>query len=156
MSNGRPLFPGSSDEDQLLRIFKLLGTPDPSSWPQMLELAEYKADFPVYEPQPWSFIVPNLDAQGVDLLSKMLRYDPAQRISARQAMEHLYFRYILLYLCVCVCEIGLICCVHHSVNSTQLVVKQLSCILHRVVDAFLCSGNTHFIQHTFCRVNSEM
>lgn len=103
MSNGRPLFPGSSDEDQLLRIFKLLGTPDASSWPQMLELAEYKSDFPVYEPQPWSFIVPNLDPHGVDLLAKMLRYDPAQRISARQAMEHLYFRCVshaCAYLCI--------------------------------------------------------
>lgn len=91
MSNGRPLFPGSSDEDQLLRIFKLLGTPDPTSWPQMVDLPEYKADFPIYEPQPWSSIVPNLDPQGTDLLSRMLRFDPAQRISARQAMEHPYF-----------------------------------------------------------------
>lgn len=86
------MFPGSSDEDQLLRIFKLLGTPNPASWPQMVELPEYKADFPIFDPQPWSSIVPNLDPQGVDLLSKMLRYDPAQRISARQAMDHPYFQ----------------------------------------------------------------
>jgi cyclin-dependent kinase len=33
MLNGRPLFPGSNESDQLLRIFKTLGTPTQQSWP---------------------------------------------------------------------------------------------------------------------------
>jgi len=32
-----------------------------------------------------------IDDQGLDLLQKMLEYDPARRISARQAIEHPYF-----------------------------------------------------------------
>ena len=32
MVNGRPLFPGSSESDQLLKIFKTLGTPSIKQW----------------------------------------------------------------------------------------------------------------------------
>jgi len=41
MSNGRPLFPGSNPSDELLRIFKLMGTPDPEQWPAVKELPEW-------------------------------------------------------------------------------------------------------------------
>merc|ERR1712023_460758 len=33
MVTGRPLFPGSDDNDQLRRIVKILGSPNPKSWP---------------------------------------------------------------------------------------------------------------------------
>lgn len=39
---GRPLFPGSDVDDQLKRIFKLLGTPTEDSWPGLTQLPEYK------------------------------------------------------------------------------------------------------------------
>ena len=38
MAAGRPLFPGTSDADQLTRIFKLLGTPDETIWPDMVRV----------------------------------------------------------------------------------------------------------------------
>lgn len=44
---GRPLFPGADVEDQLKRIFKLLGTPTDDSWPGMTQLPEYK-ELPIY------------------------------------------------------------------------------------------------------------
>lgn len=31
---GRPLFPGNSEQDQLTRIVTILGTPQPSEWPE--------------------------------------------------------------------------------------------------------------------------
>eukprot|EP00386_Alphamonas_edax_P011257 GDKI01035758.1.p1 GENE.GDKI01035758.1~~GDKI01035758.1.p1 ORF type:complete len:296 (-),score=98.11 GDKI01035758.1:268-1155(-) len=92
MVNGRPLFPGTNDADQLQKIFKILGTPSEQSWPAVADLPEWKSDYTKYEPQPWGQIVPSLEPTGVDLLSKMLRFDPNQRISARQAMDHEYFR----------------------------------------------------------------
>jgi len=92
MVNGRPLLPGNTDADQLQRIFKVLGTPSESSWPTITELPDWKPDFPMYELQPWSTIVPNLDAQGVDLLEKMLPYFPDMRIASRTAMEHEYVK----------------------------------------------------------------
>jgi len=92
MVNGRPLFPGSSDQDQLTKIFKYLGTPTSKIWPSITELPEYKENFPAFPPLPWKKIVKKLDPQGLELLSQMLRYDPAKRISADQAMKHPYFK----------------------------------------------------------------
>jgi serine/threonine protein kinase len=43
MVNGRPLFPGSSESDQLMKIFKTLGTPNKKIWPTVGDLPEYKA-----------------------------------------------------------------------------------------------------------------
>lgn len=39
---GRPLFPGSDVEEQLKRIFKLVGTPNELSWPGVTKLPDYK------------------------------------------------------------------------------------------------------------------
>ncbi len=39
---GRPLFPGSDVDEQLKRIFKLVGTPTESTWPGLTKLPEYK------------------------------------------------------------------------------------------------------------------
>jgi cyclin-dependent kinase len=91
MVNGRPLFPGSSESDQLVKIFKALGTPTPKSWPQMVDLPEYKANFPQYPAQSFKKIVRKLDPIGLDLLTRMLQYDPNKRLSAEQAMKHQYF-----------------------------------------------------------------
>jgi len=91
MVNGRPLFPGSSEQDQLLKIFKALGTPTAKSWPQMLDLPEYKASFAQYPPQPFKKLVRKLDPVGIDLLTRMLQYDPNKRLSAEQAMKHPFF-----------------------------------------------------------------
>ncbi|CAA2959096.1 cell division control 2 homolog A-like [Olea europaea subsp. europaea] len=41
-------------------------------------------------------VVPNLDAAGLDLLVKMLCLDPSRRITARSALEHEYFKDIIV------------------------------------------------------------
>jgi len=92
MASSRPLFPGTSDHDQLMRIFKMLGTPNEETWPTMVDLPEYKGDFPVYDQVSLASIAPKLDPDGLDLLTQLLRYEPAQRISAKAAMSHPYFK----------------------------------------------------------------
>ena len=72
MVTGQPLLPGGSENDQLLRIFKLLGTPTVQSWPGLAQLPDYKEDFPVYKAQSWKQICPNLDNAGLDLFSVWL------------------------------------------------------------------------------------
>ena len=93
MANGRPLIAGTSEADQLDRIFKLLGTPTVTDYPGIVELPEYSmGSFPQYPPpRSISSLVPSLDINGVDLLTKMLRYDPAKRITAQEALEHPFF-----------------------------------------------------------------
>jgi len=91
MVTGRPLFPGTSTQDQLVRIFKIRGTPNEKTWPSVAELPDYKPDFPVYAPRKMIEVVPGLEGDGYDLLEKMLQYDPAQRITATKAMTHPFF-----------------------------------------------------------------
>jgi cyclin-dependent kinase len=45
MLNLKPLFPGSSEQDQLKKIFKIMGTPDPDKWPGLSELPEWKVSW---------------------------------------------------------------------------------------------------------------
>ena len=91
MSSGRPLFPGTSDADQLTKIFKILGTPTEQSWPGMLDLPEYKSDFEIFPPQSMGTLTPTLEPAGQELLSQLLRFDPQQRISAKKALQDDYF-----------------------------------------------------------------
>ncbi|KAI9341886.1 protein serine/threonine kinase [Obelidium mucronatum] len=91
MASGRALFPGQSVRDQLLKIFKLMGTPNESTWPKIAELPEYKSDFPIYEKGNIAEMVPKLDHHGIDLLLKLLEYVPEKRISAEAALQHPYF-----------------------------------------------------------------
>lgn len=86
----QPLFPGDSELQQLLHIFRLLGTPSEEVWPGVNQLPNWH-EYPQWNPQNISSVVPGLEADGIDLLSKMLQYQPAMRISAKKAMEHPYF-----------------------------------------------------------------
>jgi hypothetical protein len=44
----RALFPGSNNEDELMLIFKTLGTPTPETWPGMEKFSGYDPTFPRY------------------------------------------------------------------------------------------------------------
>jgi len=88
---GRPLFPGSDVDDQLKRIFKLLGTPSEENWPGMTQLPDFKP-FPMYQPSmSFSQVVPKLSNRGRHLLQRLLLCNPSQRLSADESMAHPYF-----------------------------------------------------------------
>jgi cyclin-dependent kinase len=92
MVNGVPLFTGTSEESQLDTIFRYLGTPDETIYPGISELPDWKADFHVYEsPTSLKFLAPRLDDLGLDLMKRMLIYDPSNRITAQEARQHEYF-----------------------------------------------------------------
>jgi len=88
-----PLFPGDSEIDQLFRIFRQLGTPTEETWPGVSQYADYKSTFPRWNAQPLSKTIKELrvDPVALDLVSKMLVYEPSKRISAREALNHPYF-----------------------------------------------------------------
>ncbi|KAK1341483.1 hypothetical protein QTO34_017894, partial [Cnephaeus nilssonii] len=93
MASGRPLFPGSTVEDELHLIFRLLGTPSQETWPGVSSNDEFKNyNFPKYKPQPLINHAPRLDSEGIELITKFLQYESKKRVSAEEAMKHVYFR----------------------------------------------------------------
>jgi renal tumor antigen len=89
-----PLFPGSNEVDQINRIHKVLGTPSAEI------LNKFKAkgashisfDFPAQKGIGIPSLIPHAAPEAVDLIVKLLKYDAAERITAREAMRHPYFK----------------------------------------------------------------
>ncbi|GAB7345216.1 hypothetical protein MBLNU457_3592t1 [Dothideomycetes sp. NU457] len=91
MYTGRPLFPGTTNEDQLQKIFRLMGTPSERSWPGISQFPEYKSNFTVYHTQDIRNYLPQIDPVGLQLISSMLQMRPELRVSAQQALAHPWF-----------------------------------------------------------------
>ncbi|TNM87005.1 hypothetical protein fugu_007235 [Takifugu bimaculatus] len=93
MITGRPLFPGSTVEDELHLIFRILGTPTEESWPGITTSEEFKTyNFPQYQAEPLVSHAPRIDNDGLDLLSMLLQFEAKKRVSAEDALRHSYFR----------------------------------------------------------------
>lgn len=92
MATGRPLFPGSTVEEELHFIFKLLGTPTEQTWPGITSNEEFVAfNYPQYKAERLSNHTPRLSTDGVELLSEFLQFEGKKRISADESMNHSYF-----------------------------------------------------------------
>jgi cyclin-dependent kinase len=90
---GTILFHGYNEKEQLTKIFEILGTPDVKKVPMYEKLPGWKEEkWEVFPPKNLKEIVPNLDDNGIDLLKKLLEYDPEKRISAADALEHPFFK----------------------------------------------------------------
>jgi len=87
-----PLLPGKTDIQQLDMIFQLLGTPTDKIWPGFSSLPSFKS---IKLPhQPYNNLkqkFPQLSQHGIDLLNRLLTYDPKKRITAREALTHPFF-----------------------------------------------------------------
>ncbi|KAK0621532.1 kinase-like domain-containing protein [Bombardia bombarda] len=91
MFTGRPLFPGTTNEDQIVRIFRIMGTPTERTWPGLTSFPEYKTTWQMYATQNLSSILSQIDHAGIDLISRMLQLRPELRISAHDALQHHWF-----------------------------------------------------------------
>ncbi|KAL4202469.1 hypothetical protein AMTRI_Chr02g221270 [Amborella trichopoda] len=86
----RPFLQGSSDIDQLGKIFAAFGTPKPSQWPDMIYLPDY-VEYQFVLAPPLRSLFPMASDDALDLISRMFTYDPKNRITVQQALEHRYF-----------------------------------------------------------------
>lgn len=89
---GRPLFAGSSEGDQLMKVCSILGAPSKTEWPEGHKLASKLGyTFPTITKTSLAELLPDEDSELIDLLEKMLIYDPNLRYSAKQCLEHPFF-----------------------------------------------------------------
>lgn len=93
MVNGTPFFQGQDDSNQLIEIFKKRGTPDEKTYPELLELPDWvNKEYEKYNGEPLKDLVPKLDSLGLDLLDKMLKINPKERITLDECLIHPYFK----------------------------------------------------------------
>ena len=90
MASKIPLLPGDSDIDQIHKIFHLLGTPGEMDCPGITEFPLWRNNYPDWEPLKVISRLPNFCPLGCDLIEKLMAYNPLNRITAIDALEHPY------------------------------------------------------------------
>ena len=110
----RPLFPGNScfplspdhkapmsklgfplsSTDQLGVIFETIGTPceEDISFVTDLKAVEYLKSFPPIKKIDFNEIYPAAGAEAIDLLNKMLVFNPLYRITVEDSLDHSFFK----------------------------------------------------------------
>ncbi|CAG8449461.1 12046_t:CDS:10, partial [Cetraspora pellucida] len=78
--------------DQLNQILQTLGTPSDLTLSRIgsTRAQEYIRNLPRMQKRPFSKIFPNANTLAIDLLERLLTFDPAQRITVEEALEHPY------------------------------------------------------------------
>jgi len=89
-----PLFPGSNEVDQINRIHKVLGTPTPDLIQKLKSkgASHISFDFPLEKGIGIAQLIPHAQPEAIDLMTKLLKYDASERITARETLRHPYFR----------------------------------------------------------------
>ncbi|XP_017773663.1 PREDICTED: serine/threonine-protein kinase MAK-like isoform X2 [Nicrophorus vespilloides] len=89
----RPLFPGTTETDQLYKICQILGTPDKKKWPEGYQLAGAVGfKFPYFSQTPLSAVVPQASQVAVKLMDILMDWNPSNRPTAQAALKHTYFQ----------------------------------------------------------------
>ena len=89
-----PLFPGKNEIDQVTRIHKVLGAPSPEMIQKFKSrgISQISLEFPPQKGVGIPQLIPHATPDCVDLIVKLLKYDASERITAKEAMRHPYFR----------------------------------------------------------------
>ncbi|XP_036322855.1 cyclin-dependent kinase 20 [Rhagoletis pomonella] len=94
MLRGVPLFSGSTDIEQLALVIRTLGSPRLNEWPELTSLPDYnKIRFPNAIGVHWDNLFPSCtQAVEINLVSNLVVYNPKNRLTASEALNHDYFQ----------------------------------------------------------------
>ena len=106
----RPLFPGNSESDMIQRVCQIMGTPNSSIWAEgdsrvrekirrigsrdgpnrrtencagLKIAAARRVKFPNYPKTPLQKLMPHASSVCIDIMDKMMDWDPAKRLTCR-------------------------------------------------------------------------
>lgn len=87
----KPLFPGKDYVDMLKMIVTKIGNPPVEDQGHVSEKAKkFLEGFPRTPPVDWKTIYPAASDPALDLLKKLLEFNPKKRLTPAQALEHPY------------------------------------------------------------------
>jgi len=101
---GHVWFDGDSSEHQMVEIIKVLGVPQESELMEMNAVMGYEAMKEQFEDdieslngdeaRNWSYALMACDVEqsALDLIDRVLRYDPTDRLTAAEAVKHEWFQ----------------------------------------------------------------
>lgn len=98
LMDGQPIFPGDDTLDQLYHIMRVLG-PFNSYLKELFSSNDHLRSLKLPEVKKYQTLQKRyrrqVDAEGLDLLSKLLEMDPRKRLTAAEALNHPYFSSIV-------------------------------------------------------------
>ena len=92
---GKPIFAGTSTLNQVEKIVEAIGKPNDA------EVASQKSPFaekmidslnvPPGDPRGWAAVCPGSSSEQLELLEKMMQFDPTKRLTAEEGLPHNLF-----------------------------------------------------------------